>query len=164
MNKVIKDLHDDTLEELCKTNSAILTLKLGKTPDTYIFPYEIESIIINFITNSIAAFRRGKTPIEERKIEIETRYIEGNRTIEIVARDGGPGIPRGDKARIFEIYSTKVDDQNRPTGAGLGLVIVKDIVESHNGKVSVLEHGKVMKGAEFTVSLPVQKARGRKKE
>ena len=81
-----------------------------------------------------------------------------------MARDGGPGIPRGDKDRIFEIYSTKVDDQNRPTGAGLGLVIVKDIVESHNGKVSVLEHGKVMKGAEFTVSLPVQKTRGRKKE
>ena len=34
VNKVIKDLYDETLDEICKTNSASLTLKLGKTPDT----------------------------------------------------------------------------------------------------------------------------------
>jgi K+-sensing histidine kinase KdpD len=84
--------------------------------------------------------------------------------LDIVARDNGPGIPEGDEKRIFEVYSTKIDKDGNPTGTGLGLVIVKDIIDSHKGIIKVVAHGKKMKGAEFTVSLPVPKERGKKKE
>jgi signal transduction histidine kinase len=123
----------------------------------------VESIAINFVTNSLAAFRRGRTPVADRHIEIETRHDESARQIRIIARDSGPGIPKGDAERIFNIYSTKVDDEGKPIGTGLGLVIVKDIVESHKGTVEIVENGRVLPGAEFVVTLPVPRRRGRRK-
>jgi len=84
--------------------------------------------------------------------------------LEIIARDNGPGIPEGDEKRIFEIYSTKIDKQGKPVGTGLGLVIVKDIVDSHKGKIRVVSHGKRLSGAGFIVLLPIPKERGKKKE
>jgi signal transduction histidine kinase len=164
IDSVTQKLYDDTLEEMCDTNNASLDLKLGGVPDIYAFPYEVESIVVNFVTNSLAAFRRGRTPTADRKIEIETRYDESARTVSIIARDSGPGIPKGDTERIFDIYSTKVDDEGRPIGTGLGLVIVKDIVENHRGTIKVVENGDVLPGAEFVVILPVPRRRGRRKE
>ena len=160
---MIQELYDETLLEICATNEADIELKLGGVPDIYAFPYEVESIIINFVTNSLAAFRRGRTPVANRRIEIETRHDESTRQISIIARDSGPGIPKGDAERIFDIYSTKVDDEGRPIGTGLGLVIIRDIVESHNGTIEVVENGRVLPGAEFIVTLPIPQKRGRRK-
>jgi len=163
VDSLIQELYDETLLEMCATNEADIELKLGGVPDIYAFPYEVESIVINFVTNSLAAFRRGRTPVADRRIEIETRYDESARQTNIIARDSGPGIPKGDAERIFDIYSTKVDDEGRPIGTGLGLVIVKDIVESHDGTIEVVENGRVLPGAEFVVTLPVPRKRGRRK-
>jgi signal transduction histidine kinase len=163
VDSLIQELYDETLLEICATNEADIELKLGGVPDIYAFPYEVESIIINFVTNSLAAFRRGRTPVANRRIEIETRHDESTRQISIIARDSGPGIPKGDAERIFDIYSTKVDDEGRPIGTGLGLVIIRDIVESHNGTIEVVENGRVLPGAEFIVTLPIPQKRGRRK-
>jgi signal transduction histidine kinase len=161
---LIQELYSEALREMCATNGAYIELKLGGVPDIYAFPYEVESIVINFVTNSLAAFRRGRTPVAKRRIEIETRYDEAARQILIIARDSGPGIPKGDAERIFDIYSTKVDEAGRPIGSGLGLVIVKDIVESHRGTIQVVPNGRVLPGAEFIVRLPVPLTRGRRKD
>jgi signal transduction histidine kinase len=163
-NDVISDLYNNTLIELGATNTAVIDFIPGNVPDIYAFPYEIESIIINFVTNAFAAFRRGHTPTTERRIEIETNYDTITRQIKIIARDSGPGIPKGDKDRIFGIYSTKIDDLGRPIGTGLGLLIIKDIVESHKGTLVVKEHGDRLPGAEFMVSLPISRERGADKE
>ncbi|TEU21877.1 MAG: sensor histidine kinase [Anaerolineales bacterium] len=163
VNSLIQELHKETLQEICTTNEADITLKLGDVPDIYAFPYEIESIVVNFVTNSLAAFRRGRIPMANRHIQIETRHNESDRQLQIIARDSGPGIPKGDTERIFGIYSTKVDDEGRPIGTGLGLAIVKDIVDSHKGSIEVKEHGNVLPGAEFIVTLPVPRKRGRRK-
>ena len=154
-NTIIEALFNETLYELCQTNMADIVFISGEVPEISIFPYEIESIVINFVTNSLAAFRRGHIPTSNRKIEIETICDPSNRFINIISRDSGPGIPPGDKNRIFEIYSTKVDDDGKPLGTGLGLVIVKDIVENHKGTISVKENGSILPGAEFVVSLPI---------
>ena len=166
VDSVIQDLHEEALREMCATNEAQIDLTLGGVgvPDIYAFPYEVESIVINFVTNSIAAFRRGRIPIADRRIEIETRYDESVRQISIIARDSGPGIPEGDEERIFEVYSTKVDDEGKPIGTGLGLAIVKDIADSHNGSIKVKRHGDILPGAEFIVALPVPRRRGRRNE
>ncbi|MBM4464159.1 MAG: sensor histidine kinase [Chloroflexi bacterium] len=163
VDSIIRKLYKETLEEMCSTNNADIGLKLGGVPDIYAFPYEVESIVINFVTNSLAAFRRGRTPVADRRIEIETQYNESARQIQIIARDSGPGIPKGDAERIFNIYSTKVDNEGKPIGTGLGLVIVKDIVESHKGTIKVVENGRVLPGAEFVVTLPAPRKRGRRK-
>ena len=161
-DQVINDLYSETLVDLCNTNSVNIKFISGKVPDIYAFPYEIESIVMNFVTNSIAAFNKRTEISESKLIEIETKYFENSRMLEIISRDNGPGIPDGDENRIFEVYSTKVDKLGKPIGTGLGLVIVKDIVDSHKGKIKVLAHGKRLSGAEFTVSLPVPQKRGKK--
>jgi signal transduction histidine kinase len=164
VDSVIQDLYEETLQEMCATNEAEIDLTLGGVPYIfYAFPYEVESIVINFVTNSIAAFRRGRIPVADRRIEIETRYDESVRQISIIARDSGPGIPEGDEERIFDIYSTKVDNEGKPIGTGLGLAIVKDIVDSHNGTIEVRGKGNELPGAEFIVTLPVPRRRGRRK-
>jgi signal transduction histidine kinase len=164
VDSVIRDLYEETLQEMCATNEADINLTLGGVPDIYAFPYEVESIVINFVTNSIAAFRRGRIPISDRHIEVETRYNKSIRQMSLIVRDSGPGIPEGDEERIFRIYSTKVDDEGKPIGTGLGLAIIKDIVDSHNGSIEVKRKGDVLPGAEFTVTLPVSRRRGRRKE
>lgn len=162
VDELIQRLYEETLRDMCATNEAHIQLERGSVPEIYAFPYEVESIVTNFVTNSIAAFRRGRIAPEDRRIEIETRYDEPTHQVQIIARDSGPGIPKGDTERIFDIYSTKVDEDGKPIGTGLGLVIVKDIVESHGGAIDVVPNGKVLPGAEFIVSLPAARRRGRR--
>ena len=106
VDALIQDLYNHTLLELCATNEAKIVFEPGGVPDIYAFPYEVESIVINFVTNSLAAFRRERTPIAHRRTEVQTKYIDSTRAIQIIARDSGPGIAKGDTQRIFDVYST----------------------------------------------------------
>jgi signal transduction histidine kinase len=63
--------------------------------------------------------------------------------------DQGPGVAAGDKKSIFEPYRS-----SRPRGMGLGLSIVKGIIEAHGGRV--YESGEEGKGARFMILLPIK--------
>ena len=68
--------------------------------------------------------------------------------------DDGPGIPSDDRERVFERFTRLDDSRSRDTGgAGLGLAIVREIVERHGGSINV-EAGPTG-GARFVVRLPV---------
>jgi signal transduction histidine kinase len=72
--------------------------------------------------------------------------------IAITVKDRGPGIAKKDLAHIFEPFyrgSRAVKDQTR--GSGLGLTLVKEIVEAHGGKVTVKSNDR---GTAFTLHLP----------
>jgi two-component system sensor histidine kinase SenX3 len=74
--------------------------------------------------------------------------------VEIRVADRGPGIPADELEHIFEPFfrgRRAVSDQIH--GTGLGLNLVKKIVEAHGGTVSVWSEP--MKGTEFTVRVPV---------
>lgn len=73
--------------------------------------------------------------------------------VEIVVKDSGIGIPLKDQSELFESFS-RASNVGDIEGTGLGLVIVKEFIEMHQGSVSVVsDKGK---GAEFTVILPTQ--------
>ncbi len=83
---------------------------------------------------------------ERGKLDVQTQNT--GRKIEIFVRDTGPGIPKNVIAKIFEpLYTTKA------RGAGLGLAIVRRIVQAHGGAITV--HSAPGKGANFTVWLPL---------
>jgi signal transduction histidine kinase len=62
--------------------------------------------------------------------------------------DAGPGIPEGDKEKIFRPFFT-----SRNRGMGLGLAIVKGIIEAHHG--AIVEAGEPGAGARFLIFLPL---------
>ena len=71
--------------------------------------------------------------------------------VHLVVEDNGPGVTDENAERIFEpLFTTKKD-----IGTGLGLWVVKEIVERHGGVVEVkLQRGDGSRGAAFTVLLP----------
>ena len=89
------------------------------------------------------------------KIEINTEVIDKNLILKI--QDTGIGIKKENLDKIFRKISRLPNAiKVRPNGTGLGLFIVKSIVEAHNGTVQVQSDG-VNKGSIFTVKLPLDK-------
>ncbi len=77
---------------------------------------------------------------------------KGERFIQICFKDTGPGIDRDSKAKVFNPFYT-----SRAKGMGLGLSIVKGIVDAHGGVI--FEDGCCGEGARFSILLPVGKER-----
>jgi signal transduction histidine kinase len=72
--------------------------------------------------------------------------------VTLVVHDDGPGIPSGDRQRIFERFTRLDDARSRGRGGtGLGLAITKEIVEAHGGTIAVHD---ASPGARFVVHLP----------
>ena len=85
----------------------------------------------------------------------EARTRRG-RQVQIVVEDRGPGIPPADLPHIFEPFYRGAEAQSQQIhGNGLGLSIVRSIVEAHGGRVTVTSAPG--KGSTFTMHLPVAK-------
>jgi signal transduction histidine kinase len=90
-----------------------------------------------------------------KQLSITAKTVESNLSIEIA--DQGVGIPRAEQAKIFEkFYRVGNGLVHDVKGSGLGLSLVKHIVEAHKGTISV--ESDVGKGTRFTILLPI--ARG----
>jgi signal transduction histidine kinase len=85
------------------------------------------------------------------RITVGSRLAAGQ--VQIFVRDQGDGIPVADHKRIFDRFA-RGRGQRRSEGAGLGLSIVKAIIESHGGSVGV--ESAPGRGSTFTIELPVQ--------
>ena len=85
--------------------------------------------------------------------EIRVSHEKQENTLLVKIRDDGIGIPRNEQAKIFEkFYRGKNALDHSSTGTGLGLTIVKQVVETHGGKVKL--ESEPGKGSTFVISLP----------
>jgi two-component system, NtrC family, sensor kinase len=111
-------------------------------PALHAVPGQLEQVIINLVTNAAHAVENGG------RIVVRTR-AEGDHHLVVEIEDSGPGVAADDREKIFEpFYTTKTDGK----GTGLGLPIVKNIVEQHQGRIEV-GHASIG-GARFVVRLP----------
>jgi PAS domain S-box-containing protein len=103
---------------------------------------QLRQVIHNLLQNAQDALSGVPSP----SIVVSTQRVDGQ--VRLSVADNGSGFPEHLKARIFEPYVT-----TKPGGTGLGLVIVKKIIEEHGGVVSIanLPGG----GARVTATLPV---------
>ncbi|WP_040793727.1 sensor histidine kinase [Nocardia paucivorans] len=84
-------------------------------------------------------------------VRVALEHTAGTVVVEVV--DDGPGVPEGDRERIFQRFVRLDDARSRDEGgAGLGLAIVRDVVERHDGTIRV--DADASGGARFIVELP----------
>lgn len=110
-----------------------------------------EAIFTNLLTNSLQAFEtRARSGVKagERRIQVQTRKIGEVAAIRV--QDNGPGIM---KLALEEIWLPGKTTTEK--GTGLGLTIVKDVVEDLRGRIEVEAHGE-LGGACFTITLPLK--------
>ena len=106
----------------------------------------IRQILNNLVTNSLEALE-GR---EGACIDVETHRAEegGTPTASVVVADNGPGFPRESIGTVFDPYVT-----TKPKGTGLGLEIVKKIVEEHGGRIEA--DNRSAGGARVKIVLPL---------
>jgi two-component system nitrogen regulation sensor histidine kinase NtrY len=111
-------------------------------PDVRLDPELIRRVFINVVDNAIEA-TGGKG-----HVQITTSYSPDTQMACIEIADDGPGVPPGDRDKLFmPYYSTK------RRGSGLGLAIVNRIVAEHRGRIRVEDNKP--HGARFIIELPV---------
>jgi signal transduction histidine kinase len=123
-----------------------LTVEVGlDLPMIFGEPYYIRRALDNLVSNAIKFTPAGGT--------IALRLTHNRERVILQVADTGIGIPLAEQKRIFERF-VQVDGSSarRYGGMGLGLALVKEIVEAHGGKVGV--ESKVGEGSTFTVNLP----------
>ncbi|TMQ08710.1 MAG: PAS domain S-box protein [Deltaproteobacteria bacterium] len=104
---------------------------------------QLEQVLINLITNAVHAVENGGRVVVRAQADSPS-------TVLLEVADSGPGIPDEDRDRIFEpFFTTKSDGK----GTGLGLPIVRNIVDQHHGEISVARSD--LGGAAFRVILPI---------
>jgi signal transduction histidine kinase len=107
----------------------------------------IGQVLRNLIDNAIRH--------AHRTISIEA--MSDNEDVLIVVSDDGPGIPGVDRQRIFERFVRLDESRNREVGGtGLGLAVVRTIVEAHGGTATVGDSAD-LGGASVSVRLPTSK-------
>ena len=108
-------------------------------------PIQIQQVLVNLIGNAFDAMK--ETALENRKVEVSTGR-NGDQTIVLGVRDHGTGIDEEARSRLFErFYTTK------PDGLGMGLAIVRSIIEAHDG--TIVAENTPGGGACFSVTLPI---------
>jgi signal transduction histidine kinase len=110
-------------------------------------PHRLRQVVENLVSNAIKFTPPGGS------VTISTSG--DGEVAEVAVSDTGIGIPPEDRGRLFErLFRAAEAERRHIQGTGLGLTIVKAIVDAHGGTITV--DSEVGKGATFRVRLPVQ--------
>jgi two-component system OmpR family sensor kinase len=91
--------------------------------------------------------------------KIAVKIIAQGNDIVVTVADNGPGIPTEQREQILKPFIRGQSTENKVKGYGMGLAIVKRIVEWHHGEI-IIENSPELHGAQFSVTLPTPKPLG----
>jgi PAS domain S-box-containing protein len=109
----------------------------------------LEQVFANLLHNAAKYTPRGG------RIRVETEADDTE--VRVAVADDGIGIAEEDRARIFELFAQKAEPGYGDSGLGVGLTVVRHLVDHHQGSVSVESAGPDQ-GSRFTVTLPLAPA------
>ena len=137
LNETVKN----TLSKITVPENIKVEVKLGEISKMLLDEERVQRVCHNLILNAVQAMPEGG------KLAIQTTKQDDS--AKLIVRDTGVGIPKEIVPRLFTpLFSTKAK------GIGLGLVICKQIVEGHDGNITV--DSRVGEGSTFTVKLPIR--------
>ncbi|CAB1369331.1 ATP-binding protein [Denitratisoma oestradiolicum] len=138
----VNELITRTLHKCTVPDGVSVTLDIpDNLPPMLVDPLQIHQVFRNLISNGIDAMAEGGT------LEIRASEDRQAKAIIVSVRDGGCGMTPEHLAKLFQpLYTTKA------RGIGLGLVVVKNLIQANGGTVAVQSERDV--GTTFTVTLP----------
>jgi len=122
-----------------------------KLPDTQLDSEAVTQAIVNLLDNAV------KYSVDEKYIKVSLNRNNGY--LELAVEDKGIGIHESEHEKIFEkFYRAGSSLVHNTKGSGLGLSLVKHIMDVHHGKITV--KSKLNKGSTFTLMFPLQLKNG----
>ena len=145
LNKVIRDVVEAMNFITARKNVVIETKLSEDIPLIHADPDRMQQILFNLLSNAVKYTKEGD------HVQVETMSHENGAQLSVA--DHGPGIPEADIPFLFDIYHRTEDARQSSTkGLGLGLFIVKSLVDLHHGQVKV--ESELEKGTTFIISIP----------
>ncbi|MEO6734342.1 MAG: ATP-binding protein, partial [Ferruginibacter sp.] len=163
LDMILKEVKNELSETLIEKNALIKGDHLG---EAYINPFQFRQVMNNLLTNALKFSKEGVQPY----ITIKTRVATGRQLqnedpllsagslssvkkyTHISCADNGIGFDPQYKHRIFEVFQ-RLHLKELYEGTGIGLAIVKKIIENHNGIITA--SGKLNEGATFDIYIPL---------
>jgi PAS domain S-box-containing protein len=158
LSEIIKDITDDLNEELLQKNA---TIEADDAEcEVEIIPFQFHQLLFNLISNSLKFAHEDVPPVIKINYEIKKGKGLHNDKLNpnadychITFSDNGIGFEQQYSQRIFEVFQ-RLHGKEVYQGTGIGLAIVKKIVDNHNGLISA--SGKPNEGATFNIVFPVK--------
>lgn len=148
VNQIVKELITD-LELLITEKNA--RVDVDTFPEMEVIPGQIRQLFQNLISNALKFSRKGVPPVI--RVSVEEVEKEKEKLCRIEVADNGIGFNEAYKDKIFTMFQ-RLHSKDAYEGTGIGLAIVKKIVEKHNGTISV--SSRENEGTTFTILLPVR--------
>jgi PAS domain S-box-containing protein len=164
----LSDLIDDVMKEysekLQEKNSSV---EIHVQGEVCVIAFQFRQLLLNLISNSIK-FSRPDVPLKitvQSKIEMGVEILARHNLINhrlmphqlychLTITDNGIGFEPQFNERIFEVFQ-RLHGNDKYSGTGIGLSIVKKIVENHNGFITA--KGELNNGAQFDIYIPDKK-------
>ena len=152
LNIIVEEIIQGFREELEEKKG---TIEAPEQCEANIIPFQFRQLFQNLISNALKFTQPGKPPRILIKSEIiknnNLNFLKGKDYCHITVSDNGIGFDLQYKERIFEIFQ-RLSTNKLYEGSGMGLAIVKKIVENHNGIITATSE--INKGATFDIYLP----------
>lgn len=150
LERAIAPVLEDLDEEIKRSKAAIQISGEGRL---FVMEFQFRLMLHNLISNAIKFSKPGTQPQIRISLTHEFGQIDGMPFFKLEISDDGIGFDNAYNERIFSLFQRLTDDL-KTAGTGIGLTIVKKIVDNHNGTVSA--YGKPGHGATFTIRIPDQ--------
>ena len=152
LSKIVDEVKEEFKEVMEEKNAAIIA---GEMCEANIIPFQFRQLMHNLIGNALKFSKKDAPP----NIIIKGELLGGSNSpfasrgaCHISVSDNGIGFEKQFSERIFGVFQ-RLHGKDEYTGTGIGLAIVKKIVDNHNGIITA--ESELGKGATFNIYLPV---------
>jgi len=157
LNELIEELKFEFKEKIEEKNAII---EVSDLCDARLIRFQFRQLMHNLISNALKFSKPGVPPhiIIKNKIALGSeldnpKLFPDKKYCHITVTDNGIGFEKQYSEKIFEVFQ-KLHVKEEYPGTGIGLAIVKKIVENHTGFITA--HSEISQGARFDIYIPVQ--------
>ncbi|WP_338378670.1 PAS domain-containing protein [uncultured Flavobacterium sp.] len=155
LKNIIDEVKEDLSEEISKKKG---TIEIGQMCDVKVIPFQFRQLLFNLVSNALKFAKDNHPPIIRIDGEIglgskfkNKKLVKDATYCHIQFTDNGIGFEQEYSEKIFVVFQ-RLHGKEEYNGTGIGLAIVKKIIENHKGVI--VAKGELNKGATFDIYIP----------